>query len=314
VIQGEALRVKTLQTAVEHREELARLGEVRAREQQAQETKRGSEDRFWREVSRAVQEGKRPVLASPSQALDRAREAGRLAGVAHERLHVSKKAVVQQLGRALRLEARAKALSVLQRREKISRLHQREERLGEEVQAVMNVGRNERFSRPIVARACRKEVSTTAGVDEVSQRGSLISWPATRDAPGQPPLSVPENSEHTSLPIKMLHPVSPRVIDVEMAQAGRELRIVGERAGTPFSCRVIDRPGPSVDVVVETVAADVSMLPLSTRLALAARLRAVGVQVHRLEVKRETPGGALEMMPHRRRNRLDEDADENGIT
>ena len=101
MIQGEALRVKTLRTAVEHREEVAKLAHVQARERHAREAKRGSEDRFWREVSRAVQQGKERGITSPVQVLEQAREAGKLAGLAQERLQLSKEAVVQQLGKML---------------------------------------------------------------------------------------------------------------------------------------------------------------------------------------------------------------------
>ncbi len=311
MIQGDALRAKVIQTDVERRAELSRLGEARAQERRAREVSRTSEDVFWREVARAAKGGGGAAFA-PS-ALDRAREASRMAGVARERMSASERALIQQVGRALQTQARTKALAALQRRERMARVNQREERCGEDIQ--------EAFAARLVGKEARgvrsplKAVERSLRFSQAADQGIERTPPRNVDAPGVQALARPSEALNAAQPVTRVGDAPlPRVTDVAPTDSGRALQVTADSVGSTITCKIVDQPGAAVSVVVESSAPEVMSLSLVGRLALADRLRAAGIQVRRLEIRRESSEREVAGGNVRKRGRTAEERDESCIS
>lgn len=311
MIQGDALRAKVIQTDVERRAELSRLGEARAEERHAREVSRTSEDVFWREVARAAKGG--TGMASAPSALERAREAGRMVGIARERMSASERALIQQVGRALRTQARTRALAVMQRRERMARVNQREERCGEDIQeaiAARLVGKEARGVRSPL-----KAVERSLRFSQAADQGIERTPPRNVDALGFQALARPSEAQNAISPVARVGDVPlPLVTEVAPADGGRALQVRAESVGSAIICKVVDQPGAAVSVVVESSAPEVMSLSLVGRLALADRLRAAGIQVRRLEIRRESSEREVAGGNVRKRGRTAEERDESCIS
>ena len=102
--------------------------------------------------------------------------------------------------------------------------------------------------------------------------------------------------------------------ELQSVEGARELRIACEHSGAQITCRVIDRPGSEVGIVLESSVSEMPSLSLTGKFALASRLRALGINVHRLDVRPDGHGARLGPRPGRKKPLHDEEGDENDIT
>ena len=322
MIHGDTLKAKVLRTSVEHRREVSRLGVAQAKAREAHVAHRVSEERFWKEVSRAASERSRGGEIRHTVSLDRAREAARLMGVATSHRKRAERDVIIRVGSALRTEAAGKLLASMQKKEGRRRANQIEERRGEEIQELAGV------RAFLVPRAATHHGVPCQGVSSPSRlpmRPALMFEESFAIFPapiGQPaPVSLAQLSPPPTLVERGAvknSPPSPytlvRAAEVQSIEGVTELRISCESRGAQIACRVVDGPGSEVGIILESSSSEISSLSLTGKLALASRLRALGINVHRLDVRPDVHAARVGPRPGRKKPLHDGEGDENDIT
>ncbi len=317
MIGGRPLKTKALQTTVEHRREVSRLGVAQTMAREARVAHRVSEERFWKEVSRAASERSRGSGEHHAVSLDRAREAGRLMSMATSHRKRTEQEVISRVGSVLRTEVAVKLVASMQRKEERRRAAKLEEHRGEEIQELAGIrpilefgvdARRESHKQlPLESRRgslCERSISSVSASNDHSATGHLNL------SPQREPLTKGVSVECSSLkPHTVVHSAG-----LECVEGARELRIACESGGAQVTCRVVDHPGNEVGIVLESCASDISSMSPTAKVALTSRLRALGINVHRLDVKPDIHRTQLDTRPRRRGSLYTEEGDENGIT
>ena len=322
MIHGDILKAKVLQTSVEHRREVSRLGVAQAKAREAHVAHRVSEERFWKEVSRAASERSRGGEIRHTASLDRAREAARLMGVATSHRKRTEQDVVIRVGSALRTEVAGKLLASIQKIEGRRRANQIEERQGEEIQELAGV---RALPDPRAATHHGVPYQGFSSQSRLPMRPELMFEESSAIFPapfGQPaPVNLaqvsPRNTLAESVSVE-ISPPNPHTLvyaaELQSVEGARELRIACEHSGAQITCRVIDRPGSEVGIVLESSGSEMHSLSLTGKFALARRLRALGINVHRLDVRPDVDGARLGSRPGRKKPLHEGEGDENDIT